>query len=308
MGGAQLQDLWCCPRCRAEGLARGGGALHCSTCGADFPVVRGRPVLLVPDHPLFPPVAYAQTPARPSAPSRLRGLGASVNLSFDRCIEDLAARLPDRATVLLLGAGAQTGQLRRRLPPPHRVVATDIDAAADVDAWADAHRLPFRGGAFDAVITTAVLEHVMRPEDSMAEISRVLRPAGLVYSEIPFMQQVHEGAYDFTRYTLAGHRRLAAGFDEISSGATAGPGTALVWSIEHFALALGGGRARRTTKALTRIAFGWLAQLDRLLAQRPAALDGASCTYFYGIRRAGPAVPDEAIIAGYRGAQALRHL
>jgi hypothetical protein len=31
------------------------------------------------------------------------------------------------------------------------------------------------------------------------------------------MQQVHEGAYDFTRYTLSGHRRLFNGFTETSS-------------------------------------------------------------------------------------------
>ena len=28
----------------------------------------------------------------------------------------------------------------------------------------------------------------------------------LIYSEIPFMQQIHMGKNDFTRYTASGHR------------------------------------------------------------------------------------------------------
>jgi len=57
---------------------------------------------------------------------------------------------------------------------------------------------------FDAVWIQAVLEHVLDPVRVVAEIHRVLRPGGLVYSEIPFMQEVHEGAYDFTRFRLSG--------------------------------------------------------------------------------------------------------
>src|SRR5207237_664581 len=33
-------------------------------------------------------------------------------------------------------------------------------------------------------------------------------PLVLVLGDTPFMQQVHEGAYDFTRFALSGHRWL----------------------------------------------------------------------------------------------------
>ncbi len=49
---------------------------------------------------------------------------------------------------------------------------------------------------------------MLEPERVVSEIARVLKPAGMVYSEIPFMQQVHEGAYDFTRFTDSGQRWL----------------------------------------------------------------------------------------------------
>lgn len=140
-----------------------------------------------------------------------------------------------------------------------------------------------------------------------AEIHRVLKTGGLLYSELPFMQQVHEGAYDFTRYTLSGHRRLFNGFTEIETGMVAGPATALVWAIENLALAFVRRSVFRTlTKAGIRLVFSWLKWLDYLLVNRPEAMDGASCTYFLGSKITGK-VADLDIINRYVGAKHLRH-
>lgn len=45
---------------------------------------------------------------------------------------------------------------------------------------ADIHELPFPDSSFDAVFTSAVLEHLENPVDALKEIRRVLRPGGLV--------------------------------------------------------------------------------------------------------------------------------
>lgn len=157
-------------------------------------------------------------------------------------------------------------------------------------------------------MTTAVLEHVLYPEQVGAEIARVLKAGGLLYSELPFMQQVHEGAYDFTRFTLSGHRRLFNQFSEIDVGMVAGPATALVWALENLALALvSRAPLRKLTKVGVRFALGWIKYLDHFLAKRPEAMDGASCTYFLGAK-AQERVPDSEIIARYVGAKALRHV
>ena len=71
-----------------------------------------------------------------------------------------------------------------------------------------AHYLPFKDETFDGVWIQAVLEHVVSPETVVKEIFRVVKNHGLIHSEIPFMQQIHMGKNDFTRYTASGHRFL----------------------------------------------------------------------------------------------------
>lgn len=111
--------------------------------------------------------------------------------------------------------------------PGLRLINVDPAPTSSAEIFCDGHDLPFRDGTFDAVIVQAVLEHVLDPHRCVAEIHRVLQPDGLVYSETPFMQQVHMKGVDFTRYTHVGHRRLFREFAELESGVVAGPGTAL---------------------------------------------------------------------------------
>src|SRR2546425_4519160 len=194
--------------------------------------------------PIFPQSAYLEIGPQAAA-SRLHLLkrlapSRSVNLSYGRQLRAFANALGkvEGTSVLVIGAGRQKGWLDIFFANQHtiRVVYSDVDAKAMVDLFCDAHELPFLDETFDGVIASAVLEHVVYPERVAAEIHRVLARRGFIYSEIPFLQQVHEGAYDFTRYTLSGHRRLLNHFEELSSGVVAGPGTTLTWALEHFAL------------------------------------------------------------------------
>ena len=50
-----------------------------------------------------------------------------------------------------------------------------------VYGMADAYRLPYGDAAFDAVSALDFLEHVDRPADAIAEMSRVLKPGGLFF-------------------------------------------------------------------------------------------------------------------------------
>ncbi len=283
-------------------------------CTADgrerFPVVRGVPILLASDS-AFSTEDYVDAPAKaPAAGRRIRGALPSLshNLSAERNLARLRELLHEAsagavAQVLVVG-GATVGEGMASLvgDPQIALVGADVAVGPRTDVVCDAHSLPFADGAFDGVVCQAVLEHVADPPGVVAEVHRVLRPGGLVYAEIPFMQQVHEGAYDFTRYTFNGQRRLFNRFEEIDAGATAGPGMALGWSIRALATALAGERAwaRALANALTTLTFFWLKYMDRPLMRGSAALDGASGIYFLG-RARERAGSDREIIAGYRG-------
>lgn len=308
-----------CPECLATQWQADpdGRWLRCTDCQADFSVLRGRPLLIKGSNRVFRPEDYLPH-GDAASPQRRRRLvdmlpRPSVNLSSTRLLTRLREgldRLDRPAMILVVGGGSQRVWLDPLLKAgkPHRVIYTDIDVNADVDVFCDAHELPWRDASVDAVITTAVLEHVIQPQQVAAEIARVTRAGGVLYSELPFMQQVHEGAYDFTRFTLGGHRRLFHEFTELDAGMTAGPATALVWSIENFLLAF----ARRTAlrkglKLLSRLVFSPLKYLDYWLVHNDAAMDGASCTYFFGVRADHP-VADEDIIHRYVGAKHLKHV
>jgi SAM-dependent methyltransferase len=231
-------------------------------------------------------------------------LSAARNFSMLRKL--LVQRGPSRT--LVVGGGVLGRGIERLIAEPSvDLVETDVWLGPRAQIVCDAHDIPFADESFDAVVAQAVLEHVADPVRCVAEIRRVLRPQGLVYAETPFMQQVHLGPYDFTRFTLLGHRRLFRGFEEIDSGAVSGPGQALMWSYESFLLGFTRSTwGRNLAKAFARTTSFFLKYFDRYLISRPAALDGACAYYFLG-SKSEREITDRELIALYRGAQKVTH-
>jgi len=192
----------------------------------------------------------------------------------------LAALLTEYAPsprVLIVGGGA-LGEGMGVLDEGQDIdlIETDVYVGERTTLVCDAHDLPFRDASFDAVVAQAVFEHVLDPYRCVAEIHRVLRPGGYVYSETPFMQQVHLGRFDFTRFTHLGHRRLLRAFKEVDSGPVGGPGEALAWSVQYFLLAFS---RRRTVRMVVRgfasVTLFWLKEVDRALRSSPGSFDAA---------------------------------
>jgi len=182
-----------------------------------------------------------------------------------------------------------------------RVLGFDLYASPLTQFIADAHRIPLADESVDAVVIQAVLEHVLDPEAVVHELQRVLRLGGLVYSETPFLQQVHDGPHDFTRYTSSGHRYLFRAFEEIAAGAVAGPGTQLQWSIDHFVRALL--RSELAGKVARGLLF-WLRYVDGMVPES-SSMDNASAYYFLG-RLADRELTPHEILSYYRGNQGAR--
>lgn len=180
----------------------------------------------------------------------------------------------------------------------NNITSFDIYNTPNIDFIADAHQIPITNDCFDLVIIQAVLEHVLDPKVVVNEIWRVLKFDGIVYAETPFMQQVHEGQFDFTRFSESGHRYLFKNFKIIKSGHILGAATSLLWSIDYFFSGLF--RSRFIGKCI-RFFFFWIAYLDRIIPDS-FNIDAASGVYFIG-RKTSNCLDAKEIIAHYKGNQ-----
>ncbi|MGH9278697.1 MAG: methyltransferase domain-containing protein [Acidimicrobiales bacterium] len=304
-----------CPRC--------GGALddtetelRCGapSCQTGYARIEGVPVLLDDEHSIFDETTIKTYLSNFSAPPSARWRertgrflpSISRNIASERNLRRLAdlLRLRTEPLVLVLGGRAPSLGMDTILGhPDFDCIQSDVIPGPEVNLICDAHSLPFGDASVDCVVAQAVLEHVLDPALCAAQIARVLKPGGLLYAETPFMQQVHAGALDFTRFTHLGHRRLFRAIDEIDSGIVCGPGMSLAWAWAYFLTSFARtGASRRALLTAARLTAFWWPWFDSYLADKPGAFDAASAFYFLGEKR-GPTVPDREIPPLYRGAQ-----
>lgn len=204
------------------------------------------------------------------------------------------------ARVLIVGGGGRWEGLDRFLAsvPDAEILNSDVFPGEFVHVISDAHQLAFADESFDLVILQAVIEHLIEPVIAVEEIWRVLSKDGLVLADTPFLQAVHMGAYDFTRYTPLGQRALFKRFEEIDVGVSAGPMSVLRWSIEHAFRSLFRSKYPALLVRPLTIPLGWI---DQFSPNNRYALDGCSGSYFIGRKSTRTATPRE-IIQAYRGA------
>lgn len=306
-------ELLACPRCKSDLLVRAGGIacadVRCEFHSNVFPEIDNRPVLVDFDQSILDKRQTLSSEGASPLIAR-KGYRSKLKAFIDRlqrarrydCFDvgrflSAAKELKEKPTILVIGGGAVRGDAKMIYDDPTvHLVGTDIYLTPHVSLIADGHQLPFRSSTIDAVWIQAVLEHVIEPAKVVEEIHRVLVPNGLVYAETPFMQQVHEGAWDFTRFSLSGHRWLFRQFSEVSSGVVAGPATTLIWAIRYFASSLTGSHRFGYRVGLF---FFWLKYFESI-AKPKMAIDGASCVYFFG-RRSERALHVKEMVSYYKG-------
>lgn len=122
------------------------------------------------------------------------------------------------AKVLDVGCGKRP---YRMYLDPRRVtiyVGIDSDPTSDADLLVSGaqHGWPFQNQTFDAIICTEVLEHVHDPQVFIGELSRVLKPGGLLILSVPFIFNMHGEPRDFFRFTEFGLLEIVSkGFEII---------------------------------------------------------------------------------------------
>jgi SAM-dependent methyltransferase/uncharacterized protein YbaR (Trm112 family) len=315
----KIVDLLACPVCHGRLQISSDGEASCQSgnCpkyGSSYKVLAGHPVLIdfttsaVDEQELWR-LEGASSIARGRRASIYRWIRNSAwmdskNQIAERFVSSRSiwlSTLKERGVplfVLVVGGGTIGSGLDRLYADPDcTIVAFDIYASEQTQFIADAHQIPVASSSLDLVIVQAVLEHVADPAVVVGEIHRVLKADGIVYSDTPFMQQVHEGRFDFTRFTDLGHQLLFKDFELLEAGASGGAGTSLLWSIDYFFRAL---LKSNTAGKVARVAFAWLRHADRLLSSRHSR-DGASGVYLVGRKSSTPR-SFRSITDGYRGA------
>jgi SAM-dependent methyltransferase len=210
---------------------------------------------------------------------RLQRWSSDVTWVYSPQVPGVLASLPPGARVCDLGAGGS------RLAP--KILTVDGYRTEDTDVVADLHLLPLRNQSFDCVISTGTLEHVRRPERVLGEVFRIVRPGGIVYLEVPFLQGYHADPTDYRRWTLSGLEVECedAGFVKLRSGVHMGPSSTVTWVLRHYALCFVGGRSpKRVVWGVTSLLLRPLKYLDAVLKKHDSFSAICSGVYYLGTR------------------------
>ena len=302
-------DVYVCPIDHAA-LGVQADSLVCPTCATAFPVIDNVPILINEANSVFRIADYAGSAGYGGASGyggsldKTSGLRNAYRGLMRRLLETpiygaqfdpmpfIHAAIPN-PRLLILGSGE-----RQRAA---NAVRTDVALSQNVDCVCDAHDIPFPDAAFDAVFAESVLEHVCDPQRCVAEITRVLKLDGFVFANTPFLQPVHMGAYDFTRFTRLGHRRLFRYFDEVASGISGGPAYSAIHLWRNNITNLSDRPGPRRYLKLVALLFTFpLRYLDPFLSRTESANNAACGFFFLGRKRARP-IPDREIIGMFRG-------
>jgi SAM-dependent methyltransferase len=309
-----IRNIVVCPACRGD-LHWGGGRARCENAAnagcPEYRIVANRPVLA---DEAAEPMSFNIEDAQHNK-SRMKSFALRMLPSLDLNVVPTSAKtrlrheifaLSDRPVVLNIG-GKHPTSITEDLCSDANVDAIECDVAyrPRTRLFANPAKLPFRDASVDAVLLDGLLEHLPDPQAVADEAWRVLKPNGVIYSDTPFMLQVHGGAFDYMRFSHQAHRWLFRNFSELDSGVSSGPSVALAYAIQYFLLSfVYGQRIRYIVKTISRLFLFWIKYFDLVISKNPASRDAAFGLYFLGqksneklginelVRRYDGAVPD----------------
>lgn len=160
----------------------------------------------------------------------------------------------------------------------------DIFDGPEIDIVAKAECIPLPDNSIDMVITQEVLEHVENPIKAIAEISRVLKPNGILFCQLPFIIGYHPGPTDFWRFTKEGIVTLVEnnGLKCKKLGMTVGPMTGfyrILVELLAIIISMPFAKLYIPAKFLMALLFYPIKYLDIFLINSPQA-DRISGGYF----------------------------
>ncbi|MFC1907133.1 methyltransferase domain-containing protein [Chloroflexota bacterium] len=113
----------------------------------------------------------------------------------------------------LSGLTLDIGSKNRRYDdyfPNTKIVAIDIEPQLKDGSiiQCDTRNMCFKDNSFDNIISFETFEYIYQIEEAVKEVKRVLKPGGIGYFSVPFLNPVHGGIGDIVRYTKRGWEEL----------------------------------------------------------------------------------------------------
>ena len=133
----------------------------------------------------------------------------------------------------MLDLGALTGSFPAELCPNALVVRVDLEMPSGPCqgfVLADAARLPFPDGSFDAVIANHSLEHISGLPAALQEIGRVVSTEGSLYVAVPDASTFSDRLYRWIYRDASGHINPFRSADALTASITQATGLKLAAS------------------------------------------------------------------------------
>jgi len=205
MIAGNLLELLACPNCQ-NSLDEFGTELSCTRCNIRIPIIDNIPRF----HGTSQKKIIKFNEAAIRSPANWTGWRRR---NYDFFLERLEG-VEESSVVLDVGAGTSPFAALFRTFTSFRV---DFEPYQGIDFLTDLNRpLPVPDRAFDVVVMSNLLEHIFEPLTLMTECHRILKRGGNMIMTVPFLIKVHQGPYDFLRYTEHMLKRLLtqSGFQE----------------------------------------------------------------------------------------------
>ena len=192
---------------------------------------------------------------------------------------------PKRIYHYTKGLVADIGSGPDRIAP--EIINVDMFPFPGVDVVASANALPFADGTFDGAVNESLLEHVPNPRAVAAEIMRVVKPGGYIYTSAPFIHPFHASPDDFNRFTRSGLKELFPECEVIEQGIRSGPWSALLLFVAYWLgaiVTLGSRRFAPFAAHVCMLILGPFKIFDLLFTWMPDA-DAVSAHLFIIVRK-----------------------
>ena len=172
-----------CPACTQSQFTIGPDSITCDRCAKRYPITDGTIDFL--DHDIVTSYGLAETENVSDHP-----FDGNARALIEACTQT-------HGMVLDCGSGYKAVALPN-------VVQMEIVRYPHVDILGVNQLIPFQDASFDAVFSLDVLEHVNDPFTSASEITRVLKPGGVLYLDLPFLQAEHGYPHHYFNATRHG--------------------------------------------------------------------------------------------------------